>query len=58
MTIEHYLTTLYVVIGVLISFHYRMAEKDESTFWVIFTGIIWPFYVLFCMIYNFCGDDD
>ena len=40
MTIEHYLVTLYIIVGILISFHYRMVEKEDSTFWVVFTGII------------------
>lgn len=58
MTIEHYLVTLYIIVGILISFHYRMVEKEDSTFWVVFTGIIWPFYVGFSIIYAFLGGDE
>lgn len=58
MTIEYYLVTLYIVIGILISFHYRMTEKDDSVLRAVLTGIIWPLYVLFYVIYGFVGGDE
>jgi hypothetical protein len=61
MTIEHYLVTLYMIVGILISFHYRTVEKEDSIFWVVFTGIIWPIYVVFYVIYviyGFLGADE
>lgn len=58
MTIEHYLVTLYIITGILISFHYRMVDKEASIFWVVFTGIFWFMYVGFNIIYGFLGGDD
>lgn len=56
--IELYLATLYIIVGALISFHYRIVEKDESVLRAVLTGTIWPLYVLFYVIYGFVGGDD